>query len=56
MLILNQNNIYNVESREKEQQLTSFKNIVFAHLNTRFRAAGIKINKAIEKFDVDKKG
>ena len=36
---------YDIESKEKEQALTSFKNIVFAHLDVKLTSAGIDIGR-----------
>jgi hypothetical protein len=45
-----------LESQEKEKKLTSFKNIVFAHLDVKLKTARIKIAKEIARFDKDAKG
>jgi hypothetical protein len=44
------------ESRTKELSLTSFKNIVFAHLDARLQSAGIDIFRAIAEYDPQEKG
>ena len=39
------------ESLQKEKMMTSYKNIIFAHLDVKLKSAGINLQEAIAQFD-----
>ena len=44
------------ESIEKEKMMTSYKNIIFAHLDVKLKSAGIQLKETIAQFDKQNKG